>query len=205
MRLLGYGEDALTLSAVTAGLGQVLQQLGDPTPAKDAVVLYRPSFGRRSGTAERPRSEFGEFDAIVGTPEATYLVEAKWSASSELTEGVLTLRKEQLRRHKILRRYIDGWRRAGSVDWATFISSDDAREVLAVSGVSLPGPGTTLARNLEFVLKTVEACGPVRDVLLLSIPGIEDLRFDQAPDGFDPVQYRVDSAGGAGYLALSLG
>src|SRR5688500_220649 len=110
MPVLGYGEDALTLHALTKGLPGVFRQLGDDTDPGKAVIFYRPSFGRRS-SAGAPRSEFGEFDAIIGTARAVYPVEAKWSASGKLDGQELTLRPEQLRRHQAFRLFFDEWRR----------------------------------------------------------------------------------------------
>jgi hypothetical protein len=204
MRLLSYGEDALTLAAVTGGLRSFLDQLDDPTEGVEALVLYRPSFGRRSGVAEKPRSEFGEFDAIIGTPRGTYLVEAKWSASSELVSGVLTLRPEQIRRHRVLRRYVEVWRELGPPDWDAFATSPAARSVMDEPGLSLPSPGTTLAANLEFVLQQVRNCGPVRDVILVSAPGEIRVKVDEVPEGFELVQFGAPSIGGAGFIGLSL-
>lgn len=85
MTILGYGEDALTLHALANGLPDIFRQLGENTDPVKALVFYRPSFGRRSSAlAGSPRSEFGEFDAIIRTARAVYLVEAKWSASGEI-------------------------------------------------------------------------------------------------------------------------
>src|SRR2546426_593351 len=82
--IICYGEDALTWHAVSNGLPGIFRQLGDDTDPGRALVFYRPSFGRRgSALTGSLRSEFGEFDVIIGTPRAVYLVEAKWSASAD--------------------------------------------------------------------------------------------------------------------------
>ena len=160
MTVLGYGEDALTLHAITGGLPRVLRQLGDDTDPVKALIFYRPSFGRRSSAPTgSPRSEFGEFDAIIGTTRAVYIVEAKWSASAELTGTDLKLRKEQTKRHLAFRAYLEEWRRDRPADWATF-AAQDLRLVP-------PSAGTTLARNLAYVLGRLDVCGPtIVDVLL---------------------------------------
>ena len=99
MEILGYGEDALTFHALSTGFTELLRNLGDDTDPAAAVRFFRPSLGRRGAAPDgKPRSEFGEFDAIIGTARAVYLVEAKWSASSELKGTDLTLRPEQKRR-----------------------------------------------------------------------------------------------------------
>ena len=46
-----------------------------------------------SGGAKR--SEFGEFDALIVTSEAAYLIEAKWGSSRENDNGEARLRDEQ--------------------------------------------------------------------------------------------------------------
>src|SRR5512143_1712426 len=96
-RIFGYGEDALTYWAVTSRLGEMLQALGDKSLPADATVIYRPSFGRRgsigpTATNEQYSAEFGEFDAILGTRQAVYLVESKWDSSSEIRDDQITLR-----------------------------------------------------------------------------------------------------------------
>ncbi len=76
MPLLGYGEDALTLHAFTSGLAELFRQLGDPTDTKDSIRFFRPSFGRRSSLpgAASARAAFGEFDGVIGSAKAVYLV-----------------------------------------------------------------------------------------------------------------------------------
>lgn len=73
-----HGEDPHTLWALTDRLDVVLSQLDDPTPQSEALVIYRPSFGRR-GASKRSRAgrraEFGEFDAIIRSNAAAYFVE----------------------------------------------------------------------------------------------------------------------------------
>src|SRR2546421_12810655 len=121
MTLLGYGEDQLTLWAVTTALSRFLAALSDDTPAAATTVLFRPSFGRNSTRARGSlRSEFGEFDAIVVTRSAAYLVEAKWSTSAELEDRVVRLRPEQRRRHQVFRSYFDAWTKVIPLDWEGF-------------------------------------------------------------------------------------
>src|SRR5437667_8731055 len=99
---LGYGEDALTLWALSSKLSSLLSAFGDQTPISETIVFYRPSFGR--GQQQRgvrtAKAEFGEFDAIVGTRERVYPIEAKWECSRGIAPGgIITLRPEQARRH----------------------------------------------------------------------------------------------------------
>ena len=50
MKVLGYGEDALTLWALQNRLIQILDFLDDPSGPPECKVFFRPSFGRRGGS-----------------------------------------------------------------------------------------------------------------------------------------------------------
>lgn len=202
MRLMSYGEDALTLAAVTGGMPSLLTKLRDATDAEDALVLYRPSFGRRSGIEGRRRSEFGEFDAIIGTAQAIYLVEAKWSASAELRSGSIQLRPEQLRRHQVFRSYLQQWRAQNCNVWADFVPQGRPMLEEGFEGLTTPGEDTTLAKNLEYVLNLLMPLGEaVVDVLLGCSPG-PFAGAISGPRGFEVIQHQVESVGGAGYVEL---
>lgn len=171
MPLLGYGEDALTLHAFTSGLAELFRQLGDPTDAKDSIRFFRPSFGRRGSLpgAVPARAAFGEFDGIIGSAHAVYLVEAKWTGSGELLGAELELRPEQCRRHVAFRTYLEEWRRGPSDSWEIF--AEQIKQVLAerTNGVAPAPAGSILARNLEYVLRRRAPCGSeIIDVLLFS-------------------------------------
>jgi hypothetical protein len=168
MPILGYGEDALTFHALSSGFGDLLKSLDDTSDPAAAIRFFRPSFGRR-GTAKggKPRSEFGEFDAIIGTAQAVYLVEAKWSSSGELRGTDLTLRPEQIRRHKAFRVYLTARRAYPGLSWPAF--ADAVRPALLAHEIVPPNEGTTLAKNLAFVLDRLSGCGDqIVDVLLFS-------------------------------------
>lgn len=154
MPILGYGEDALTLHGLTRGLASIFDQLEDDSDPGKALAFYRPSFGRRgSAPSGSPSSQFGEFDAIVGTPRAVCIVETKWAASGELDGTDLLLRPEQLRRHAAFRSYLEEWRRERSTEWTSFAVR--MRPILEAQGQRLapPSTGTTLGRNLGYVLR----------------------------------------------------
>src|SRR4030043_2479073 len=97
-KLLGYGEDFLTLWAVKQRVGTILKKFGDHTPTSDCLAFYRPSFGRKGG---EDSAEFGEFDAIIASRENIYLVESKWDNLNKYKKSKLFLRKEQLSRHEV--------------------------------------------------------------------------------------------------------
>jgi len=63
-KILGYGEDALTLWALKNKLSISLNAFEDQTNPEDCIVFYRPSFGRSGGTLS---AQFGEFDALVAS------------------------------------------------------------------------------------------------------------------------------------------
>lgn len=159
MTLLSYGEDALTLWALTKGLGSILTQLGDLTTPNQALILYRPSFGRRNG--------FGEFDAIIGTSCAVYLVETKWSTSARLNGKIIPAAQEQ--RHKILSWYLDKWNTSNPNNWASFKRLYAALYSQQFSHPSFPDVGSVLACNLEFVLRQLSNYGGSIEHVLLFI------------------------------------
>jgi hypothetical protein len=150
MELLGYGEDALTLWAVTHRLDELLRKLGDPSEIQQCQVLFRPSFGRRGGTA---RSEFGEFDFIVLTKQAILLGESKWHRSSEkIIDGELKLRGEQALRHDIMRFYINHFAFKSYDDWDKF-TRDKVTEFSRMGhGKTLAPASSLLANNLQQAL-----------------------------------------------------
>jgi hypothetical protein len=199
--MYGYGEDALTLWAMTKGLPEFLEQLNDTTLAEDAIVLFRPSFGRRSPNPNAIPSVFGEFDAIVCTSLATYLVEGKWNSSSELTETTLTVADRQKRRHRVLRWYYDNWRQSNSRSWSDFRDRKKKAFEAAFPGLTIPTAGTTLAKNLAFVLAIIcRRAVPLVDVLLFSTVS-ETVR----PTAVNPPEFRlvvmhVHSIGGDGFI-----
>jgi hypothetical protein len=62
MDILAYGEDALTLWALTQKLPAILDALSDHSDPNKCRVLFRPSFGRSGGEHS---SQFGEFDFMA--------------------------------------------------------------------------------------------------------------------------------------------
>jgi len=169
MEIIGYGEDALTLWALTHRLKVVLDELGDSTSADSITVFFRPSFGRRGGPE---RSEFGEFDFILLTEQAVYLGESKWHRSSEDVEGGrIKLREEQWQRHQILKWYIEEWVAGGFSDWGDFFEKKGGKLTIGNVTKPLPPKGSLLSENLSAVLSKVGKRFPgqtpsVRNVLL---------------------------------------
>ena len=205
MKILGYGEDALCLWALRHRLITILNQLGDATDRQDAVVFYRPSFGRHGS---RPvaagemadSAQFGEFDALIGTPRGVYLVEAKWSRSSGMETGTVVLRPEQVLRHSVFRSYLNAWRNCPpNADWLEFFSCSERAGKLEVENhfVPIAPPDSQLARSLKFILDKLCKCGTdIKDVLLyLQLIGGQKVT-GVTPDRFQIVTIKCPSDNG---------
>ena len=159
MKVLGYGEDFLTFWAISKKLGEILSRLKDETDPEKCTVFYRPSFGRRGGTRS---AEFGEFDAVIVTPQTAYLVESKWDGSkASFPNNVLELGDVQTRRHEIFRWYHENWE---GEEWEEFVRRR-AREFRERFGKNMPREGSLLSQNLMTVLNKTRGRKLV-DVLL---------------------------------------
>ena len=201
--MLGYGEDALTLWGMTQGLPRFLRQLKDDTPPEEALVIFRPSFGRRSPNPNAIPSVFGEFDAIVRSRQANYLVEGKWNSSSELKKSVLEVAERQERRHRVMRWYYQNWQQEDRESWADFRRRSKASFEAAFRGLTMPTAGTTLAMNLEYILALMkEKELPLYDVLLFSTVHAGLRPSGVKPDSFRLVVLHVESIGGNGYIRM---
>lgn len=203
MRSYGYGEDALTQFVLTHRMGELLEELGDASAPGDLLVFLRPSFGRGGGSARNSgrASAFGEFDAIVATTSTVYPIETKWSRSGEVWRAELALRSEQSRRHEVLEWYILRWRDSRPVDWDSFRHRHVADFESAFPELTIPRRGTSLARNLEFVLDRLAPRAAVIQHVLLYI----DIDRRECPplaraDGFKLVRMRVPGAHWSGFF-----
>ncbi|MBA7612958.1 hypothetical protein ES703_20200 [subsurface metagenome] len=134
--LFGYGEDALTLWAITERLDLILEELGDDSDPE--YVFYRPSFGR---------GHYGEFDAIIITSKKAYLVESKWDGSGDLSR----LEEHQIRRHKILKWFHDNWKGEVGEDWDGFARKNNLSFSEEFSR-DIPSSNTILSQNIQAVL-----------------------------------------------------
>lgn len=168
MKIIGYGEDSLTYWAITNQMPEIQNQL-DITDETIDVVFYRPSFGRK-GCAEqneKPRvgPEFGEFDAIICSTNHTCLIEAKWTKSSEIQNGVIKLGQPQKFRHKIMRAIMDQWNCMpdGKKDWCDFIKRLNNKIETNELIIDLAPDGSRLARNMQHILE--HTCSKPRTVL----------------------------------------
>lgn len=172
--ILGYGEDAFTFWALKRRLSEILKDLHDQTEPSDCLIFFRPSFGRRGG---RGRAEFGEFDAILASPQNIYLIESKWDNLSENKNEQIELIDEEVLRHKIFSWYLRNWdAQKYSGDWQKFKIDFESNftGTKNFSDRKIAPSGSRLAKNLEFVLnKLQEHCkrysceyGKPRNILL---------------------------------------
>jgi hypothetical protein len=186
-RLLSYGEDALTLWAVTERLDLILGKLGDNSDPSDCIIFYRPSFGR---------DQYGEFDAIVITPEKTYLVESKWDGSGDLSKG---LEEHQIRRHKILRWYHDNWKGELGDDWDEFARKNNPafkkkftyfvkeKGKRVKKSKYIPSSSDLLGQNLQTILEYIRR-RDLRDILIFFHRG----EMPEVETDFDVVQIKYE-------------
>jgi hypothetical protein len=189
MQILGYGEDALTLWAIKSKLDVILEAVKDSSDPSMCQVFFRPSFGRRGGDSS---PQFGEFDFILLSKDRLYLGESKWIRSSEKVKGgILELRDEQKRRHKVFKFYVEKWAFGDHSNWREF--TDKARlELESGDAKPLAPENSLLATNLKTVLRAITehyASRPdIRDVLLYFYDGetVEQLP-QKASDDFDLV------------------
>lgn len=103
MKVLGYGEDGLTLKYLTEHIREIASELQGEISEEDIskfLLFFRPSFGRKGG---KNSCEFGEFDSILATLNLIYLIESKWNNCEK------KLTKVQILRHKIFRWYCEKW------------------------------------------------------------------------------------------------
>lgn len=167
---LGYGEDALTLWAITERLELILDELGDDSDPAECTVFYRPSFGRRG--------LYGEFDAIIVTPMIAYLVESKWWGLLRPTKSTVKLKDNQILRHEILAWYHRNWK---GEDWDEFVEENESSFREKFPGKHIPlsktgGETTVLAQNLQTVLNFIKG-RKLRNILIFfhrgELPKIE--------------------------------
>jgi hypothetical protein len=155
-KILGYGEDAFTLWALTQHASDVLGRFQDKTAPSDCLIFYRPSFGRHR---KENSAVFGEFDAIIVSSENICLIESKWDNLREFANDKIILGAEQKMRHKIFSWYLTHWEKKYSNEWERFVKEQQADFQKMFKGRTIAPKGSLLATNLEFVLtKSIGCC-----------------------------------------------
>jgi len=162
MKILGYGEDFLTLWAITKETKMILNQLNDDTPVDLCRIVYRPSFGRAGGSMDNQRAEFGEFDAIIITDQKAYLFESKWDGNGKRKRRV-KLEKNQTKRHRIFEWYHSNWK--PGMDWGNFIIEKTSEFKKNFPENKIAPSGSILKQNLTQALSIIGE-KPLQNVLM---------------------------------------
>jgi hypothetical protein len=207
--LLSYGEDALTLMVLSDHLSGFLRALGDSSEPSDALAIYRPSFGRK-GTSKQSSSNlsacFGEFDAIIATPVSIYLVESKWSWSYTKSRPIANLSPIQVRRHKVMRAYLEEWKVTAPNSWDDFLERSSIRSRLLPLGVEVAKRPTVLSDNLRTLLMLLtDRSANVMDVLLYFRVESRSSPPSEAPPGFRLVQAECRTTTLSRFVPLTFG
>jgi len=203
-----YGEDALTYWAITSQLDKILRPLEDDCSPDEAIIVYRPSFGRRGranlNSAGKPlRAGFGECDAIIGTRHSTYLIESKWSSSPKVQGNKIILNEVQIHRHEIIRWYLDKWRASQPMSWQTFISEFECEFIAKFQGNKMAPFESILAKNLEFLLKTLSQCGTcIQNILLFFDKAGGTKPMEVSPASFHLVTLEYYPLAPSGYFQI---
>ncbi len=156
MKILGYGEDALTLGIIQRQSSEILETLGDNSSSSNSLVFFRPSLGRSGG---KNNPQFGEFDLIIATANNVYLIESKWDNFTINDNDVIELKSEQILRHKIFSWYFVNWNAHQHKSWDDFVEQKTDIFSKLFSGKLIAKPETLLAQNLETILvKLREYC-----------------------------------------------
>ena len=166
----------------------MLAQLSDQSDPNAATIFYRPSFGHgASYDPVSPRAKFGEFDAIVATSESIYPIEAKWSSSSKVQGTRITVRQNQILRHKIFAWHLALYAKC-RVSWDRFVAKFDSAYRVVFPGNKLAPPESKLAGNIDFILRKLILFNTVtKDVLLYLHPEGSPAAASVDPKSFDLV------------------
>lgn len=166
----GFGADALTLSAITNRLPELLRSLGDDSNPDAAVVFFQPSFGHKGMSkkvTDLGRIEFGQLDAIVGTAKAVYLIDGLTEKSPEVRNTLVEFDRVRQYPHVIFRGYRDAWQEQKPEQWLSFEAHNEASFRAKFPRNKLAPFGSEIASTLEFVLTSLQDCGPeLVDVVL---------------------------------------
>jgi len=150
-KIVGYGEDSLTLWALKGRLSTILARFNDGTAPSDCLVFYRPSFGRHS---RHSKAVFGEFDAIIVSSKNVYLVESKWDNLDENDNEEIRLGRQQELRHEIFLWYLTNWDKKYFDNWESFVEEKQPY-FQRKFGKTIPCTNRLLARNLKLILERI--------------------------------------------------
>ena len=187
MNILGYGEDALTLWALKNNLAEMLVKLKDNSNPDNCLVFYRPSFGRGG----RGKANFGEFDFILLGDETVYLGESKWdNLKGHVAPSIFSLKPVQIRRHRIMKFYIQEWAYGEHTNWIEFVETGLPKLEQLGYDKSIAPADSVLRTNLEHILGVIrqkyDEMPAICNVFLFlhqgvkseNIPGVASGNFD---------------------------
>jgi hypothetical protein len=148
----GYGEDSFTFIALNYRLDEILEKLGDKSDPE--VFFYRPSLGRGLNV--------GEFDGIISTKNAIFLIEAKWMNRPRRTAFSLSV--AQRRRHEIFSGLIKLWCNYAEShgyptcwnDFDSNLSNWDRKNFRTRYNGKFPAEDTLLSRNIFFIMDSIK-------------------------------------------------
>lgn len=176
MKVIGYGEDALTYWALTKNLSETLKQLGENSSnISDCLVIYRPSFGRRGG---KNSAQFGEFDSILATPKSIYLIESKHYDNADVNKGLLRV---QTLRHEIFKWYCEKWKNNNYRDWSEFVKDNEKGFDDAFGKEKIIVKKGKLADNLYYILELLKkhcikyGCSKIQNILFVFKPRLIEI------------------------------
>ena len=192
MKIVGYGEDALTLWALKHRTSKILEEFQDKTPISECLIFYRPSFGRHS---KANSSVFGEFDAMIASKKNIYLIESKWDNLTKFKNEEFILREEQTLRHKVFSWYLTHWSKKYSNNWQSFIN--EQQKDFKIENKTIAPKDSLLSRNLEFILSKIQThCesisgSKIRNVLLFFFNAEKSGKPTETNDTFKllPINY----------------
>jgi hypothetical protein len=200
-KILGYGEDALTLWALKQHTSELLDEFQDKTPISECLIFYRPSFGRHS---KANSSVFGEFDAILASRKNIYLIESKWDNLSEFKNEEIILREEQTLRHDIFSWYLTHWNKKYYGNWQTFVNENQNDFKFKNKSIAR---GSLLARNLESILSKLQDYCPnissdnIKNILLFFYDG-KSTPPTKTNKGFKPIPFDYSKEIKNNFIAL---
>ncbi len=192
-KIVGYGEDSLTLWTLKQHLSKILGRFHDDTLPSKCLTFYRPGLGKRGS------SRVGEFDAIVMSSKNVYLVESKWDNFHKPSKRKITLTKPQKPRHAIFSWYLTHWNNKYRGHWERFV--DEHCDEFKFGSRTMPRKNSLLAANLEFILtKALEHCktitrNNIKDILLFFHKGRKHKELPRVDKPFKlvPVDYSRDA------------
>ena len=154
INILGYGEDSLTLWALSTKLETLLEKINENSNDSNHIIFYRPSFGRGKPLKEPTdtKAEFGEFDAILISPKSWYLIESKWDNLRVQKRVTINLSPVQILRHNLFTWYFNNWQ--VNNNYEQFYDSYEKifPEKFLKKQRKIAPKNSLLSKNLEFIL-----------------------------------------------------